>query len=79
MRMNFQDVGLEDKLLIMSNGKEVVDYIDRIFESIADNTEEEETPYQPVSLLLLDINMPIMDGLETLKLVKEKFRKLNET
>ena len=34
-------------------------------------------PLQPVSLLLLDINMPIINGLETLKLVKDKFKRHN--
>ena len=33
---------------------------------------------QPVPLLLLDINMPMLNGMETLKLVKEKFRLVNE-
>ena len=33
---------------------------------------------QPVSLLLLDINMPIMDGMEATKLIKEKYKEINE-
>ena len=34
-------------------------------------------PLQPVSLLLLDINMPIVNGMEALKLIKQKFVELN--
>ena len=30
-------------------------------------------PIQPVRLVLLDINMPVLDGFETLKKVKEIF------
>lgn len=35
--------------------------------------------YQPISLLLLDINMPVLNGLQTLPLVKKRFAELNET
>ena len=37
-----------------------------------------ESPIQPVALLILDICMPILDGMETVKRVKEKFRQFNE-
>ena len=32
-----------------------------------------------MALLLLDINMPILNGFDTLKLVKERFREYDET
>ena len=35
-------------------------------------------PIQPVSLLLLDINMPDVNGMEALVQIKEKYRFLNE-
>ena len=37
-----------------------------------------EAKIQPVALLLLDINMPLLNGMEACKLVKEKYRRLNE-
>ena len=39
---------------------------------------EERDFYQPVSLVLLDINMPILNGLETLKLIKEQYSIYNK-
>ena len=37
-----------------------------------------ERPIQPISLLLLDINMPNTTGLETLKMIKQKYQEANE-
>ena len=33
---------------------------------------------QPITLLLLDINMPVMDGLKTTKSLKEKIDQINK-
>ena len=59
-----------------SNGQEVVDYIDKLLEDIEMGRSEPKT--QPVALLLLDINMPLLSGMEACKLVKEKYHKLNK-
>ena len=62
----------------MNDGKEVVEYFEEYFDGLnARDQDISETPLQPVSLLLLDINMPILHGLETLKLVKEMFERHN--
>ena len=58
-----------------SNGQEVIDYFDKLFQDINKKTQR---PIQPVSLLLLDINMPILDGMETCKRVKMKFEEFNK-
>ena len=34
--------------------------------------------FQPITLILLDINMPVLDGFETLKRIKEIFTEHNE-
>ena len=34
-------------------------------------------PVQPINLLILDVNMPILNGFETLNLVKEMYNRLN--
>ena len=36
-------------------------------------------PQQPVALVLLDISMPILNGLDTLKQIKTKYGKFDET
>ena len=62
--------------MLFANGQEVVDYFDSLLEDIKQNDSQVSrmTPQQPVALLLLDINMPIMSGMEALKAIKEKFR-----
>ena len=65
-----------DKLNVFNDGQEVVDYFAEILTSlISDNSQ---THIQPVSLLILDVNMPILGGFETLKLVKQMFDTHNE-
>ena len=55
--------------------------IDQILGNYAQLTYTQETfekPIQPVLLVILDINMPIMDGLEAAKLLKEKYEDFNK-
>ena len=58
---------------MFSDGKETVDY----FENILNNIEETEDPAQPVSLLILDINMPIVNGIDAMKSIMDKYKKIN--
>ena len=57
MQMSFKDIGIQDKIVLFSNGKEVSDY----FDSILGDIEFCRSTFQiqPVALLLLDINMPV--------------------
>ena len=34
MRMNFKDIGIEDKLVVFSGGKEVTDYFDSMLSDL---------------------------------------------
>ena len=74
--MHFQDLGLLDRFMIFSDGQELVQYFDTLLGDYEKSNCEPQL--QPVSLLLLDINMPILDGIETQKLIMEKFQKLHE-
>ena len=58
-------MGISHKLITFSDGKEVIDYFEKLLNRL-DLQSYEEIPLQPVSLLLLDINMPIINGMETL-------------
>ena len=79
MKINFQEMGIADKLFSFSNGKEAVDYINSTLLTIDLAAQEQETrSLLPVSLVLLDINMPIMDGMEAAKKIKDKFQKFNQ-
>lgn len=63
IKMHFRDLGIQDKLVLSITGKEVIDFLDIVLNNMA----ETNGLIQPISLILLDINMPIMDGLECLK------------
>ena len=72
--MNFNDMGIADKLSKFSNGKEMVDFIETIIDQININRSDVSLPLLPVSLILLDINMPVMDGIEAYKIIQDKFK-----
>ena len=77
LRLTFHDIGVEDKLVMHQNGRDGLDYFDSLLSDIENTLIEEFVPFQPVILLLLDINMPILSGIEALKLIKDKYQKLN--
>ena len=47
------------------------------FRKLLDPTGDRPKSILPVSLLLLDINMPIMTGLEAIKIIKAQFEDFN--
>ena len=55
----------------------MLDFFDTVLSTIKANSLGKEC-VQPISLLLLDINMPIVDGLKTTKLLQEKIDKFND-
>jgi len=73
LRMNLQDIGVASRLVTFANGQEVVDYFCTLLEDLKKAPE----PHIRISLLLLDINMPILNGFETCRKVKELFRLYN--
>lgn len=56
---------------MFQNGTQVTDYFDFLLEDIDESPNEEQI--LPVILLLLDINMQPISGIDTLKLVKQKY------
>lgn len=46
-------------------------------ENVLNNNDPTQNK-QPVSLVILDINMPIMDGMETAKRIKQLYDEYNE-
>ena len=65
---------------MFSNGKEVIQYLGKLLiETNFNSDANSHFPLQPVALVLLDINMPIMDGLETLKKIKEQYKAFDES
>ena len=70
--MNFGEMGISEKLIMFSDGQNVAEYFDGILDALDVDSPRQEglPPHQPVSLLLLDINMPILSGMEALQRIK---------
>ena len=71
--MHFHDIGVVNSLALMTNGQEVVEYFTTLLDKLVLDTSKNKKKSQPVTLLLMDINMPILNGMETLKIIKDKF------
>ena len=69
------DVPSKDMIEVFSNGQETIDFLDGLLDKIPKQelNSSDCKPFQPIALVLLDINMPILNGFETLKLIKSKF------
>lgn len=59
----FEDTMLPDKLQLAGNGKEALKYLERV-------PVDGELP----GLIVLDLNMPVLDGISTLTLLKSSSR-----
>ena len=83
MRMTFEDLGIANKLVLHQDGLETVNYIDALVDKavsdISNNISRTISiePNQPCELLLLDMRMPMLNGLQVLMKVKEKFKEAN--
>ena len=70
-----QDLGLSSYLKIFSNGDEAVKFVESFLNS---QFLDFEDVVQPISLLILDINMPEPNGLECSELIKQLYIKRNQ-
>lgn len=78
VKRRFEDLGVAEKLITVNDGQDVMQW----FESYLNGLDSQDgdlgsRTLQPVTLLLLDINMPIIHGIEALRLIKEKFNTYN--
>ena len=70
-------LGLSNRLRMFSDGKGLVAFIETTLNSI-ENSHLDGTVQTPVALLLVDINMPAMTGMECVKDIKYQFMELNQ-
>ena len=79
--LNFSDLGLEHRLEMFSNGSEVLNQFHKMFDEYEEQglpLSDSTTAFQPVRLLLLDINMPIINGMAVCKEVMLLYKNYNE-
>ena len=62
---------------MFNDGKEVIDCLEGLLSEVEIDDIDLTRPIQPLNLLLLDINMPLKNGFETLEEVKKLFSKHN--
>lgn len=79
IRIKMEHLGINDRVSIFSDGQETVQHIERVVNSIEfncldlDSINASDTAVQPISLLLLDINMPMLNGFQVQTQVKSMF------
>ena len=79
MQVYFDELGILNRVMFCRNGEEVVQFFKNFFKELQANTGDlPHQTLQPVTLLLMDINMPIKNGLEATREVKELFDLNNE-
>ena len=79
MQVFFDEIGVLDRVVFCKNGEEVVEYFQRFFDEIETETAQIDIQMcvRPITLLLMDINMPFKSGLEAKKEVCEMFEDFN--
>ena len=76
----FDEIVLSDRILFCKNGQEVVELVKGFLKQLttSDPTLDTQTKVRPVSLILMDINMPFKSGLEAKKEVCELYENSNK-
>ena len=77
MRRHFLDIGIPDSLITFSDGEGVVKYFEQYLKSRRDCEYEIAHSAPSIALVLLDINMPVMNGFQTLERIKQLFNQHN--
>ena len=61
----------------MSDGYSLIDFVENALSAII-STHAEGKQHNPIALIIVDINMPEMTGLECVKTIRYKFNDINE-
>ena len=78
LQLSMQEAGVANRLSMFGDGKETIDHFNQLLDNILNDPDKVPEVIQPVSLLLLDINMPGISGIEATKQVKRLFNDANE-
>ena len=74
MKRHFSDLGIGENLKTFNDGLSAIQHVETVLAGIQDPEIVQE---QPITLLLLDVQMPLMNGFETLRFVKDAYAKHN--
>ena len=67
MREVFKELGLSDRLVVLSDGKKGVDFVKKLFiDEALRLTNESGNSLSDIAIIILDINMPVMLGNEAI-------------
>ena len=80
LQVYFHEVGLSKRVLFCKNGSEVVELVRGFLKQLKASDLQPDTKIKarPVSLILMDINMPFKSGLEAKKEVCELYENYNK-
>ena len=84
IRMKMEHLGIDGQMEIFGNGQETVNHFERVLNSLEydeidiESLNVTEHAIQPVTLLLLDINMPLLNGFQVLTQVKSMFAQVEQ-
>ena len=74
VELKVQDLSLKNKLVMLSNGQEACTFFEA---ALNDIQTSKPSAQRHVALLLIDINMPIMTGMQAVKIIRQKYEELN--
>jgi CheY-like chemotaxis protein len=78
----FVELGIQDHTKCTTNGKEALEIANEILDSCFNKFKDKvqgpaEVRVKPISFMLLDFNLPSMNGISIVKFVKDKVEDLN--
>ena len=76
MKSSLKEFNLLKKCSFAINGQEAVDQVTRTIDSLEDSILDSSKPFRPVELMILDLQMPILNGLDVIKKVKQIYERL---
>lgn len=66
-----------EKLAVFTDGQSVVNHVFEVLDNLDLRLKDNKPVIQPISLLLLDINMPQLTGIEACKQIRRKYDEIN--
>ena len=71
MKSSLKEFNLLKKCSFAINGQEAVDQVTRTIDSLGDSIFDSSKPFRPVELMILDLQMQVLNGLDAIKKVKQ--------